>query len=107
MHDLTTAVLNEIIKADGSSEDFLHKLLPIKDCLDNELVEIQHMDCCTAKTHMQKLKLDLPSVLKECRTCHNTLLNLKKWQAAANAKDSKAISNSCGKVDKASNEKGA
>ena len=39
-HDLTTVVLNEIMKADSSNEDFLHKLHPIKDSLANELLEI-------------------------------------------------------------------
>ena len=72
-HDLTAVVLSEIMKADGSNEDFLYKLCPIKDRLNSELLEIRYMDYLTTKTHMQKLKLDLPSVLKECRTRYNTL----------------------------------
>ena len=55
---------------------------------------------------MQKLKLDLPSVQKECCTHYNTLQDLKKWWAATNAKDSKAISNLYGKVNKATENTG-
>ena len=104
-NDLTAVVLNEIMKA-GSNEDFLCKLRPIKHCLDSELLEIRHMDHFTAKTHMQKLRLDLSSVPKECCTRCNTLEDLKKWRAAANAKDSKAMSNSCGKVNEATENMG-
>ena len=64
------------------------------------------MNCLTAKMHVQKLKLDLPSVPKECCACCNTLCDLKMWQAAANAKDSKATSNMHGKVNKATENSG-
>ena len=105
-HDLTAIMLNELMEADGGNESFLYKLRPLKDELDEVLLgEIRYMDYVSAKSHIEKKKLDVPSILKKARTAYTTLKEKGKWKVAANANDSKAIPGSYGKVNKATEPK--
>ena len=99
-HELTSVMLNEIMLADGENENFLFHLRPLKLELSDAILDIRYMDYDTAKKHMEKERLDVPSLLKKCRDAYNDLLDTNKWKTQANSSDSKAIPSSFGKVNK-------
>ena len=96
-HDLTAVMLNEIMESDGGNEEFLFKLRPLKEKLDEGLLETRYYEYSKAKKYMEDNKLDVPSVLKLCRERYTTLKDKGKWSVSTNAKDSKAISGNYGK----------
>ena len=97
-HDLTSAMLNEIMEADGGNEAFLFKLRPLKEKLDEALLETRYYEYSKAKKYMEDNKLDVPTILKLCRERYTALKDKGKWTVSTNAKDSKAMSNSFGKT---------
>ena len=97
-HDLTAVMLNEIMESDNGNEAFLFKLRPLKEQLDEALLETRYYEYSKAKKYMEDNKLDVPSILKLCRERYTTLKDKGKWTVSTNAKDSRAMASSCGKT---------
>ena len=103
--NLTMSMLNRIMEAGGSSnEDFRFPLRNLKEKLEKKLLSIRHMSYHDAHTKMVKDDLDVESVLKEAKDQYSKLFDDKKWPAASHAKDSKAMSQSYGSMNKATIE---
>ena len=100
-HELTLVALKEIMLADGGNNEFLFDLRPIKKQLDTALLDIRYKTYSESMEYMCNKKLDLPTLMKTCRESYQKQLDDNAWDAAAIAKDLKAMPPKYGKVNTA------
>ena len=98
--NLTMVMLNEIMLAGGSKEEFRHPLYEIKLTLNNALMNVSQMEYDAAHQHLHDQGLDVETLLEAIQDRYRILYDDGQWPAASHAVDSKALNKNFGSVNK-------
>ena len=101
-HPLTLTMLNSIMEAGGgANEDFRYPLRELKTKLTKTLEKVRHLSYTERHEAVVKDEVDVPSVLTQAKLEYRRVYDDNKWPAAQKVKDSKAVDQTFGRVNKA------
>ena len=98
-YNLSLTMINAMMKADGSNEDFRSPLRTLKDKLNKQLLACRHMTYVATHRAMMAAGLGVKAILKEAKDKYRMLKDDGDWKSAIHAKDSKAMSKTYGSVN--------
>ncbi len=99
---LTLNALDAIMEGGGpDNEDFRGKLRILRQSLDDKLLKIRYLSPELQQEAMVKDKLDMISVLEQCKAQYRLVHGKNKWPAATSVTDSKTLPRDYGKANMA------